>query len=152
MDPNSWDGNFRVNSLHDSIEYLSSNIKIMKELLSKMEKFILGKSIDSSKANNIKNFEGLGKTAWGFILALYSFQWDSLLVDGTNYSFRNNIKSKFSLQVAKESTKAKESNVFCFPYVSTLPSPIPAKLVKEVIKISKYFKKQPVNQEPKLYV
>ena len=153
LDPNSWDGDFRVISLHGSIEYLSSDIKIIKELLSRMEKFILGKSIDSSKANNIKDFEGLGKAAWGFISVFYSSQWDSLLVDGTNYYFRNNIKSQFSLQVAKEATKAKESNVFYSPYVSTLPSPILTKSVKEVNEISKYFKKQqPINQESKLYV
>ena len=55
--------------------------------------------------------------------------------------------------MAKEATKAKESNVFYSPYVSTLPSPIPTKSVKEVNEISKYFKKQqPINQESKLYV
>jgi len=63
LDPDSWDGDFRAISLHGSMEYLSSNIKIIKESLFKMEKFILGKSIDSSKANNIKDFEGLGKAA-----------------------------------------------------------------------------------------
>ena len=36
---------------------------MIKELLSRMEKYILGKSIDGSKANDIKNFKGLGKVA-----------------------------------------------------------------------------------------
>jgi len=39
-----------------------------------MEKYILSKGIDSSKANDIKDFKGLGKVAWGFILALYISQ------------------------------------------------------------------------------
>ena len=43
------------------MEHLSSDIKNIKELLSKIEKYILGKGIDGSKANNIKDFEGLGK-------------------------------------------------------------------------------------------
>jgi len=43
------------------MEHLGSDIKNIKELLFRMEKYILGKDIDSSKANNIKDFEGLGK-------------------------------------------------------------------------------------------
>jgi len=45
------------------MEYLGSDINIIKELLSRMEKFILDKSIDGSKANDIKDFKGLGKVA-----------------------------------------------------------------------------------------
>ena len=43
------------------MKHLDSNIKMIKELLFRMEKYILGKSIDSSKANDIKNFKGLDK-------------------------------------------------------------------------------------------
>jgi len=74
----------------------SLDIKNIKELLSRIEKYILGKDINSNKANDIKDFEDLGKAAWEFITTLYSSQWDSLTVDGTNQSFRNNVKSKFS--------------------------------------------------------
>ena len=63
MDPDSWDGNFRAISLHSFIKYLGSNIKMIKESLSRMEKYILDKNIDGSKANDIKDFEGLGKVA-----------------------------------------------------------------------------------------
>jgi len=117
------------------MEYLSSNIKIIKESLSRMEKFILNKSIDGNKANDIKDFESLGKVAWEFISALYLSQWDSLLVDGTNHSFKNNVKSKFSPQAVKEATKAKESNISHSSYISTLPPPILAKSAKEVNEI-----------------
>ena len=63
MNSDSWYSNFRAIFLHSSIEHLGSNIKMIKELLSRMEKYILGKSIDGSKANDIKNFKGLGKVA-----------------------------------------------------------------------------------------
>jgi len=66
------------------MEHLGSDIKNIKELLSRMEKYVLSQSIDGNKANDIKNFESLGKTAWRFISALYLSQWDSLMVDSTN--------------------------------------------------------------------
>jgi len=56
-----WDGEFRAISLHGSMEHLGLDIKNIKESLSRMEKYILGKGIDSSKANKIKNFKDLGK-------------------------------------------------------------------------------------------
>ena len=49
-----------------------------------MEKYVLSKSIDGNKANDIEDFESLGKTAWGFISVLYLSQWDSLIADSTN--------------------------------------------------------------------
>jgi len=64
------------------------------------------------------------------------------MVNGTNRSFRNNVKSKFSPQAVKEITKSKETNMANSPYVSSLPPPILAKLAKEINEISKYFKKQ----------
>jgi len=73
------------------------------------------------------------------------------MVDGTDRSFRNNVKSKFSPQVIKNSTKPKKSNVANLSYVSSFFPPIPAKLAKEVNEISKYFKKQPSNIAKKSY-
>jgi len=105
------------------MEHLGLDIKNIKESLSRMEKYILSKDIDGNKANNIKNFEGLSKAAWEFITVLYTSQWDSLTVDGTNRSFRNNVKSKFSPQVVKKATKFKNSNISHSPYVSALPLP-----------------------------
>ena len=96
LDQDLWDSEFKAISLYSSMEHLGLNIKNIKKLLSKIEKYILGIGIDGSKANNIKDFKDLGKTVWGFITALYTSQWDNLIVDGTNRSFRNNVKSKFS--------------------------------------------------------
>ena len=106
-----------------------------------MEKYILSKGIDSNKANNIKDLKGLGKAAWGLITALYTSQWDNLMVNSTNRSFRNNVKSKFSPYVVKETTKTKKTNTVNSSHVFSLFSPILAKSAKEVNKILKYFKK-----------
>ena len=134
------------------MKHLDSDIKNIKKLLFRMEKYILGKCIDSSKANDIKDLEGLGKIAWEFISALYTSQQNNLMVDSTNRSFRNNVKSKFSPQVVKETTKSKETNMANTPYISSLPSLILDKLDKEVNKILKYFKKQqPANSQKKSY-
>ena len=123
------------------IEHLASDIKNIKKSLFRIEKYILGKGIDSNKTNEIKDLEGLGKVVWKFITAFYTSQWDSLMVNSTNRSFRNSVKSKFSPHVVKETTKTKETNIVNSPYVSSLSSPILAKSAKEVNKILKYFKK-----------
>ena len=79
------------------MEHLASNIKNIKDSLSRMHKYILGKTIDGNKANEVQDLKGVGKAAWEFILAIYKAYWDSLVVDKTNMSFRNKVKSKFSL-------------------------------------------------------
>ena len=116
-----------------------------------MEKYIFGKSINSSKANDIKDLKGLGKVVWGFISAFYTSQQNNLIVNGTNRLFRNNIKSKFSPQAVKETTKSKETNIINSSYVSSFSPPILAKSAKEVNEILKYFKKQqPTNNQKNL--
>ena len=71
LDLESWDGNFRAVFLHRSIEHLVSDVKNIKELLQRMQRYILGRAIKENKANDIKDLKGVGKVAWGFILALY---------------------------------------------------------------------------------
>ena len=61
LDQDLWNSKFRAIFLHGLIEHLGSNIRNIKELLFRMEKYILSKYIDGSKANNIKDLEGLGK-------------------------------------------------------------------------------------------
>ena len=74
LDQDLWNGKFRAISLHRLMKHLDSDIKNIKKLLFRMEKYILGKYIDSSKANDIKDLEGLDKIAWEFISALYTSQ------------------------------------------------------------------------------
>ena len=56
-----WNGKFRVVSLYGSIEYLASNIKNIKESLHRTQKYILGKSINDDKANDVKDLESVRK-------------------------------------------------------------------------------------------
>jgi len=72
------------------------------------------------------------------------------MVDGTNRSFRNNIKSKFSPQANKELSTPKCKNTGNSSYVSPLSPPILVKSAKEVNKISKYFKKNALSNQNNL--
>ena len=61
LDPEFWDGNFHAVLLHSSMEHLTSDALNIKVSLNRMRKFIVGKSINSDKANNIKNMNSIGK-------------------------------------------------------------------------------------------
>ena len=117
-----------------------------------MQKYILGKTIDGDRDNNVKDLEGVSKVAWRFIMALYKSHWDSLIVNNTNRTFRNNIKSKFSPQANKKTTITKGKNTANSLYVSSLPPSILAKTAKKVNEISKYFKKNSQNTTKKSYM
>ena len=93
MDPKSWDDNFHTILLHRSMEYLALDIKHIKELLQRMQKYILNKLIEGDKANDIKNLEDVGEAAWGFVSALYKSHWDHLIADKNNFSFRHKVKA-----------------------------------------------------------
>jgi len=62
MDPDSWDGNFHAVSLHESIEHLALDVQNIKESLSRMRKYILGKSIESDKANEVEDLKNMDKS------------------------------------------------------------------------------------------
>jgi len=64
LNPDSWDGNFHAVSLHGSMEHLASDTLNIKESLSRMRKYILGKSIENSGANDVEDFKGMGKAMW----------------------------------------------------------------------------------------
>jgi len=138
LDPESWDGNFQAISLHGSIEHLASDIKNIKDSLIRMHKYILGKTIDGNKANSVKDLKSVGKAAWNFISLIYKAHWDSLIVDGSNMSFRNKVKAKFSPQISKMPVNVKDKEVTKSTYVSPLLSPILAKFPKKINEISKY--------------
>jgi len=70
-DLESWNSKFRAVLLHRSIKHLASNIKNIKESLHRMQKYILGKSINGDKANNVKDLESVRKMVWEFITGLY---------------------------------------------------------------------------------
>jgi len=138
--------------IHGSIEHLASNINNIKESLGRIQKYILGKTIERDNANNIKDLEDVGKAVWDLILSLYEAHWDSIYVNDQKTSFRNKVKSKFSLMALNNMNNSKGKNKINSPYVSMLPPSIPAKLSKEVNEISKFFKENhPPNVNKKSY-
>jgi len=74
LDPKSWDGNFYAVSLHSSMEHLALDALNVKESLIRMKKYISGKSINSAKANEVKDLRGMGEVLWEFINAVYKSQ------------------------------------------------------------------------------
>ena len=116
-----------------------------------MYKYILGKSINEDKANEVQNLESIGKAAWEFLLAIYKSWWDSLFIDESKTTFRNKVKLKFGPQVIHHQSNNKGKKTVKFTFVSSLPSLIPAKLPKEVNKISKYFEKNDKQPQKKSY-
>ena len=89
LEPESWDGDFQTIFLHRSMKHLVSDIKNIKNSLSRMQKYILDKSINNDKANKVQNLKSVGKVAWDFILAIYEAHWNSLIIDETNISEGN---------------------------------------------------------------
>lgn len=133
------------------MEYLVSDVKNIKDSLIKMHKYILGKTIEDNKANSVKDLNSINKAAWEFILSLYKAHWNSLIVNNSKMSFRNKVKYKFSPQIIKASVNVKGKEPIKSTYISSLLSPIPAKPLKKVNKISKYFKKNPPLVQKKSY-
>jgi len=70
LDPELWDGKFHAVSLHESIEYLASDIKNIKKSLCRMENYIKDKSVNSNP-NNVKDLESIGKVVWEFLSTIY---------------------------------------------------------------------------------
>jgi len=56
-----WDSNFQPISLHGLLEHLSSDASNLKKYMFCMAKYIQNKKINTSKSNNIKDFEDIGK-------------------------------------------------------------------------------------------
>jgi len=145
LDQDSWDRDFKA------MEHLASDIRSIKESLVRMKKYIYSKSIEGNKVNGIEDLKGIGKMAWEFISSLYEAYWNNLVIDNKNMLLRNKVKLKFSLQAFSEPNNNKEKNIVNSPYISSLPSPIPAKFPKEVNKIFKYFKRNPFFSQKKSY-
>jgi len=105
-----------------------------------MEKYIQGKSIDNN-LSNIKDLESVEKVAWEFLSLSYDSHWNGLYIDDNNTTFRNKVKSKFTPQVPKLVNNNKGKKVVKPTFISSISSLISAKSQKEVIELSKCFKK-----------
>lgn len=147
----SWNGNFHTISLHSSLEHFASDIKSIKKSLKRMQKYILNKSIVGDKANKVKDLKYISEVAWWFISALYKSQWNNLIVDKNSLSFRCNVNAQFNPPLSRNVVSNKSNNTDKAATVSTLLPPILAKSPKEVVEISKFFKKNSSTQEKKSY-
>ena len=140
--PDLWSGSFHPISLHRSIEYFTSDLKNIKDSLNFMAKYISNKQVNSSKANELNNFDSMGNAIWNFISLVYKAKWDSFIIDNKYTTLRMKISSKFTPRVApnmnknnKEITKLVSISI---KKASLLP-PLPAKSKNEVNSILKYF-------------
>jgi len=124
------------------MEHLASDALNIKESLTRMQKYIAGKSIDNNKANNVKDLNGMGKAIWEFISVVYDSYWDALYADDNNTTFRNKVKSKFFPQARNIQIPSNKGKKVVKPtFVSAISPSILAKSPKKVKEISKFFKK-----------
>ena len=137
-----WDSNFHSISLYNTLEYLSSNSKNIKELLQHMTKYIKNKSINYSKTNDIPDLSSVGEVAWNFISIIYESGWDSLIANKENRTFRQCVTQKFTPKLQETRTPTNKDKLTDKPAsFMKLPPLIPAKTSKKVIEIFKFFKK-----------
>ena len=156
MEPELWNGYFYPISLHRFIEYIASDSKNIRNSLNFMARYIFNKQIDSSKSNDLEDFNSISKAILNFISLVYQANWDSLYANKQSNSLRRKIVAKFTLKIQPTIGKNnKEINKLSPANIERIPLPIPAKSQKKVNVISKFFKSnKPANitkQPPKSY-
>jgi len=85
-EPELWSSNFHPISLHGSIEQIASDTKSIKDSLNFMARYILNKKVNSSKANELQDFKGIGDSIWNFLSTIYQANWDSFYMDNKSKS------------------------------------------------------------------
>ena len=151
VDPESWDSKFNPISLHGSMEHLATDAINIKESLWCIGKYILNKKIEQGKANSIADLRGVGEATWNFISSIYKAEWDELIVDKNNFSFRQKVKMQFNSLSMGASISKKGKVTAKLALILSLSPLIPVKPLKETNTISKYFKKLSENKGKKLY-
>jgi len=138
-EPKLWSGSFHPISLHSSIEHFASDAKNIKVSLNFLAKYIQGKQVNSNKANDLDDFDGMGDAIWNFISSVYVSKWDALFTDQKTNNLRSKIASKFSPHTPPNGNSKKDtpkSNPISINKAPPLP-PLPAKSKKEINTISK---------------
>ena len=69
--PDLWSSSFYLISLYGSIEQIALDTKSIKDLLNFIARYITNKKINSSKANNLLDFDGIRDSIWNFISSVY---------------------------------------------------------------------------------
>jgi len=99
-EPELWSGSFHPISLHGSIKQITSDVKNIKVTLDFMVKYIANKQVNSSHANDLKEFDGMGDAIWKFISSVYKAKWNSLYTDNKTNTLRSKISAKFTSRSA----------------------------------------------------
>jgi len=71
IEPELWSVSFHPISLHGSIEQIALDAKNIKVTLDFMAKYIANKQVNSSHANDLKEFDGMSDAIWKFISLVY---------------------------------------------------------------------------------
>jgi len=147
-DPNAptelelWSGSFYPISLYGSIEQITSDMKSIKDSLNFIVRYISNKKVNSGKANNLQDFNGMGDSIWNFISVVYQANWDSFSTNNNSKSLREKISSKFTPRIVLTTSKNNKEQAKLVPVTINKNSPLPSLLAKskeEVNAISKYF-------------
>ena len=95
-----------------------------------MARYIVNKKVNSSKENDLSDFDGIGDSIWNFISSVYQANWDLFYTDNKTTTLRAKILSKFTPRTPlptnknnKKMTKPVPVNINKVP----LPPPLPAK-------------------------
>jgi len=153
-EPDLWDGSFHPISLHGSMEYLALDTKNIKDSLNFITKYISNKQIDLVRSNDLNDFKDIGEVLWNLISLVYQSRWDFLSVDKNTKSLREKILAKLTTRIILTLSHSNKASDKTTPAsIKKMLPPIPAKLQKEVIHISKFFKNiKPINiMSTKLY-
>ena len=141
MEPELWNSNFHPISLHRSIDHIALDIKNIKNTLNFMARYISNKQVNSSKSNDLEDFNSIDEAIWNFISSVYQANWDSLYADKQSNLLKRKIVAKFTLKIQLTSGKNnKDINKPTLANIEIIPLPISAKSQTEVNVISKYFK------------
>ena len=143
MEPELWSGNFHPISLHGFIEQIALDTKSIKDSLNFMARYISNKKVNLKTANDLKDLDGIGDVVWNFLSLVYQSGWNSLHTDNKLKTLREKISSKFTPRIVPSSTQ-KSNKPAPKPVPASIdkvlpPPPLPAKMVKEVNVISRYF-------------
>ena len=142
-EPDLWSGLFHPISLHGSIEYFASDTKNIMVTLDFMVKYITNKQVNSSRANDLNDFDGMGDAIWKFISSVYEAKWDSLYTDNKTNTLRAKIFSKFTSRTTPNKNNNKKDIAKPVPTSIEKAPPLFLLLAKsksEVNMILKYFK------------
>lgn len=94
-DPSLWDGKFAAASLFGTNEFLASDINNITCSLQHMARFLRQRKLEGRNANNIRQLDPFGESAWDFVSAIFKSGWDALTTSNKS-SIRSNISKEFS--------------------------------------------------------